>query len=41
MTGTSLPAFAKENKADKPKRYAMIHDENACIGLYRLYGRMS
>ncbi|EFA28690.1 NrfC-like protein, partial [Haemophilus influenzae HK1212] len=32
MTGTSLPAFAKENKADKPKRYAMIHDENACIG---------
>ena len=41
MTGTSLPSFAKEDKADKPKRYAMIHDENACIGCSSLYGRMS
>ena len=32
MTGTSLPSFAKEDKADKPKRYAMVHDENSCIG---------
>ena len=32
MTVTSLPSFSKEDKADKPKRYAMVHDENSCIG---------
>ena len=32
MTGTSVTSLAKEEKADKPKRYAMVHDETACIG---------
>lgn len=30
--GNIFTFFCKEDKADKPKRYAMIHDENACIG---------
>ena len=25
MTGTSVTSLAKEEKADKPKRYAMVH----------------
>ena len=41
MTGTSVTSLAKEEKADKPKRYAMVHDENSLYRLYRLYGCLS
>ena len=32
MTGDISYLFSERGKADKPKRYAMVHDETACIG---------
>lgn len=32
MTGTAVKSVAQEKAEEKPIRYAMLHDETACIG---------
>lgn len=32
MTGTTMKSVAQSDKEQKPIRYAMLHDESACIG---------